>query len=286
MESGQEAQELRRIDELRAQVKRMPREHAVLQLAIAVLFAGYIGVFAFTGSAEGGVQAFGGTTATLILPPVIISSALVSGANERFGKRVLLTRADWIAVALFVIMVAAVFVWGIVADRHPDTIDRYPWWVALVLAVVALVVFSARPLSVILRTDAPTADRAEERSVGLSLPVRLTTAFLGVFFGLVCAVVFVPALGWLVMMLGMMIVVIGLAVRNEPWGFLNVGYEWRLPQWIAFGFASLVMFLLALLIAATDVVTPGIAAGAGALVAASLIVSALLPGRSRGASAA
>ena len=154
------------------------------------------------------------------------------------------------------------------------------------LAVVALVVFSARPLAVILRTDAPIADRAEERSVGLSLPVRLTTAFLGVFFGLVCAVVFVPALGWLVMMLGMMIVVIGLAVRNEPWGFANVGYEWRLPQWIAFGFASLVMFLLALLIAATDVVTPGIAAGAGALVAASLIVSALLPGRSRGASAA
>lgn len=286
MESESGAQTLDRIAGLRARAERMPRGHAVLQLAIAVLFAGYIGVFAFTGSAEGGVQAFGGTTATLILPPVIISSALVSGANERFGQRVLLTRADWIAVALFVFMVAAVFVWGIVADRYPDTVDRYPWWVALVLAVVALVVFGARPLTVILHTDAQSADPVGERSVGLSLPARLTTAFLGVFFGLVCAVVFVPTLGWLVMMLGMMIVVIGLAVRNEPWGFANVGYEWRVPQWVGFGIASTIMFLLSVLIVATDAITPGVAASAGALVAASLILSAFLPGPRRGAPAA
>lgn len=285
MESEQ-MQELRRVDELRAQAKRMPREHAVLQLAIAVLFAGYIGVFVFTGSAEGGLQAVGGITATLMMPPVIISSALVSGANERFGRRVLLTRADWIAVAIFILLIAAVLVWGIAADRYPATLDRYPWWVALALAFVALVVFSARPLAVLLRTGAQSAEREDERTAVLSLPVRLTTTFLGVFFGLVCSVVFVPALGWLVMMFGVIIVVIGLAVRNEPWGLLNVGYEWRVLQWIAFGIAASTMLLLSVLIVATDAVTPGRAVVAGSLVAASLILSALVPGRSRGASPA
>lgn len=102
----------------------------------------------------------------------------------------------------------------------------------------------------------------------------------------VCVAAVVPALGSIVMGLGLIIAVIGLAARNQPWGLLNVGYEWRLAQWIAFGMASLFMFLLALLIAVTGVITPAVAAGAGALVAASLILSAFLPGRSRGASAA
>ncbi|UYO96440.1 hypothetical protein OED01_12630 [Microbacterium sp. M28] len=275
-----------RIADLRARAVRMPRAHAVLQLAYAVFFAGYIGVFAFAGSAEGGAQAFGGMTATLILPPVIISSALVSGANERFGRRVLLARADWIAVILFALSFVGTVAWGIVSESSAGTVGGYPWWVALVLALMALVAFGVRPLIVILRTAAESDGRTKGRAIALSLPVRLTTAFLGVFFGLVCAVVFVPAIGWLVILLGMIIVVIALAVRHEPWGFANVGYEWRFPQWIAFGIASTIMFLLSVLIVATDAITPGIAAGAGALVAASLILSAFLPGPRRGASAA
>lgn len=280
MESDQEVGTLDRIADLRARAERMPRAHAALQLAYAVFMAAYVGVLLELAAAESGRGGFQGTTMTLLLVPLLVSSSLIGGANERFRERLRPTRLDLIGSVVFAIMIVGTLAWAFMAGP-------YPWWIPLVAALITFVAFGHRPIGVMLRSSSASAsDPAGDRSKRLSLPVRLTTSFLGVFFGLTCAVVFVPDLGWLVMMLGMVIVLIAMSVRNLPWGFLNVGYEWRVPQWIAFGFASLVMFLLALLIAATDVVTPGIAAGAGALVAASLIVSALLPGRSRGASAA
>lgn len=83
-----------------------------------------------------------------------------------------------------------------------------------------------------------------------------------------------------------MAVLVALAAQTSAWGILHTGYEWRRPQWIAGGVAALLMFLLAVLIIATDVITPAVAVGVGVLVAASIIVSAFLPGRSRGASEA
>jgi hypothetical protein len=280
MESDQEAGTLDRIADLRSRAERMPRAHAMLQLAYAVFMAAYVGVLLGLAAAESGRGGFQGTTMTLVLAPLIISSALIGGANERFKERLRPTQLDLIGSVVFAIMIVGTLAWAFMAGPPP-------WWIPLAAALVTFAAFGHRPLGLMLRSSATSAsDPTDDRSKWLSLPVRLTTAFLGVFFGLTCAVVFVPALGWLVMLFGMVIVLIAMSVRSLPWGFLNVGYEWRLPQWIAFGIASTIMFALALLIAATHVVTPGIAAGAGALVAASLIVSALLPGRSRGASAA
>ena len=280
MESEQEAETLDRIAGLRARAERMPRAHAVLQLAYAVFMAAYVGVLLELAAAESSRGGFQGTTVTLLLVPLLISSALIGGANERFRERLRPAQRDAIGSVVFAVMIVGTLAWAFM-------VGPYPWWIPLGAAVITFAAFGHRPIGVMLRSR-PTSDSAStgDRSRRLSLPVRLTTAFLGVFFGLACAVVFVPGLGWLVMTLGMVIVLIAMSARNLPWGFLNVGYEWRLPQWVAFGIASAVMFTLALLLAATDVVTPGIAAGAGALVAASLIVSAFLSGLRRGAPAA
>lgn len=278
MESQEQRSSLHRIEGIRASVAGRPRGHAVLQLAFALLTTAYIGVLVFTGSTEGGANAFGGTTMPLVLVPMIVSSALMSGANERFGERLRATWVDGIAAGSLVLMILGVLAWGIIAGG-------YPWWIAVIVSGVTLILFGMRPLRVLLRTRGARATGTDDRGP-LSLPVRLTTAFLGVFFGLICALLFVPALAWTVTMLGLIIVLIGLAARGEPWSFLNTGYEWRLAQWTAFGIAASVMFLLAVLLLATDAVTPASAAVAGGIVIACLVVSAVLPGSSRGASAA
>lgn len=264
---------LRDAETIRARAARMPRGYALLQLAYTVLLAAYMAVFVFTGSVEGGSSAFGGTTMTLALPPIIVSSALVSGANERFRERLSATPRYWIAIGFFLLILVILLIWGVAGGG-------YPWWVALIAFAITLLIFGIRPLRVVLRAQV-SADDARAGPRNLPVPARLVTAFLGLFFGLVCAVVLVPALAWLVMMLGLGVVLVGLSARAASWGLLRTGYEWRWGQWAGFGAAALLMFALAVLIIATDLVTPLVAAGAGALVAASLMLSAFVPGRDR-----
>lgn len=257
----------------------MPRGYALLQIAYTVLLAAYMAVFVFTGSVEGGSSAFGGTTMTLALPPLIVSSALISGANERFRERLSPTPRYWVALGFFVLILVTLLIWGIAGDG-------YPWWVALIAFAITLLIFGIRPLRVVLSAPAVIADDGETRAQTLPVPVRLVTAFLGIFFGLACAVVLVPALAWLVMMFGLGIALVGLSARTASWGLLRTGYEWRWAQWTGFGAAALLMFALIVLIIATDIVTPPVAAGAGVLVAASLILPAVRSGGGRVPSAA
>ena len=257
----------------------MPRGHALLQLVYTVLLAAYMGVFVFTGSAEGGASVFGGMTMTLVLPPIIVSSALVSGANERFRGRLRTTARQWVALGFFFAVLAVLLIWGIAGDG-------YPWWISLLAVAVTLLIFGSRPLGVVLRNRTVSDGDAPVHRRSLPVPVRMTTILLGVYLALACAVVLVPTAAWFVTMFGMLAALVALSARTASWGLLRTGHDWRAPQWTAFGIAALVMFLLAVLIIATDLITPVVAFGAGALVAASLIVSAFLPGRSRGTSPA
>lgn len=279
MESESEKQALQNVAAIRAQTARAPRGHALLQLAYSVLLSAYMGIVVFTGSMDGGASAFGGTTMTLILPPIIVSSALVNGANERFGERMRVNARYWIAFGVFALMLVLFMSWGIIGNG-------YPWWMALVTVAITLVLFGARPLSVILSSSSQSQPDNASPSPALSLPARLTTAFLGIFLGLMCAVVLVPAAAWLVLMLGLIVVLIAATARAASWGLLSTGHEWRLPQWAAFGIAAVVMFLLAVLIIVGGIVTPVLAVGAGVIVAVVLIVSVFVPGSRRGASAA
>lgn len=105
--------------------------------------------------------------------------------------------------------------------------------------------------------------------------------FLGSYLGLSAATVVLPMVSPFVLMLGMIGVIVLIVVQTSSWGVLRTGYEWRLPQWVGFGIAATVLFMLAVLILATDTVNPAIATCAGVVVAASIIVSAFVPRQSR-----
>lgn len=279
-ESGDEARMLRDVEAIRAQPMPMPRGHALLQLGYTMLLAVYMGVFVYTGSAEGGASAFGGTTMALVVPPIIVSSALVNGANERFAQRLRNTTRQWIALGFFFATFVGLLIWGIAGGG-------YPWWISLIAVAVTLGVFGARPLGIVLRAaKKPMDDDAGESRQLLPLPARVTTILLGIYLASACALVLVPIATWSLMVFGMLAIITSLSAQTASWGLLRTGHEWRRPQWVGFGVAALVMFLIAVLIIATHIVTPVVAVGAGALVAASVIGSAFIPGRGRGASEA
>lgn len=279
MESeSSEERMLRNVEAIRANAAPMPRGHALLQLAYTVLLAAYMGVFVYTGSTEGGASIFGGTTMALVVPPIIVSSGLVNGANERFRTRLRNTTRQWISLGFFFAVLVVLLIWGIAGGG-------YPWWISLIAVVVTLAIFGIRPLGIVLRAPA-ASDDVPQPTPSLPAPVRITTILLGIYLGAVCAVVFVPTAVWFLTTFGMLAVIIALTAHTTSWGLLRTGYDWRLPQWTAFGTAALVMLILPVLIIATDIVTPAVAVSAGVLIAVCLIGSAFISGRSRGASAA
>lgn len=269
---------LRSVEAIRASATPMPRGHALLQLAYTVLLAAYMGVFVYTGSAEGGASVFGGTTMALVLPPIIVSAGLVNGANERFRTRLRNSARQWISLGFFFAVLAVLLIWGIAGGG-------YPWWISLIAVAVTLVIFGTRALGIVLRAPR-SVDDAPQLTQPLPVPARLTTILLGVYLGTVCAVVFVPTAVWFLTTFGMLAVIIALSAHTTSWGLLRTGYDWRLPQWMAFGIAAVVMLALPVLIIAADIVTPAVAVGAGVLIAVCLIVAAFIPGRSRGTSPA
>ncbi len=278
-ESIDQRQALRDVASIRARAGDVSRGHAILQLAFTVMMASYMGVFVFTGSIEGGASAFGGTTMTLMLPPVIVASSLIAGTSERFRRRLRTTARQWAAIGFFLVMLVGLFIWGIAGSG-------YPWWIAFLAAAATLVIFGIRPLGVLLRARSAPGEEDSEAPAPLSAPVRVTTIALGVYFGLACAFVLLPAAAWGVNMAGLILVVIALSAQTSPWGLLHTGYAWRLPQWAGFAVATTVMFVLTVLIIATELVTAPVAIAAGAVVAGSVALSAFLPRRDRGASAA
>lgn len=265
------------VEQIRERSARASRGHALLQLAYAVLISAYMAVFVYTGSIEAGSSALGGTTMTLILPPLIVSSGLISGANERFGGRLIMRRRQLIAVGVFLALLIVLLFWGIAGSG-------YPWWIAIVAFGGTLVLFSRGPIGVLRR--APAAASEPGHPATLSRPVRITTVVLGCYLGAATAVVMLPAAAWAITIVGMMAAIVALMAQTAQWGLLNTGFQWRRLQWASFFLAALAMFMLAVLIIATDLITPAIAVSAGVLIAVCLSVSALLPGRSRGASAA
>lgn len=271
MQRAEADRALRSVDAIRARAASLPRGHATLQLGYSVMLAAYMALFVYTGSNEGGASVFGGTTMALVLPPMIASTGLVSGAAERHGGRLRATRRHWLAIGVFLALLVGIVVWGIVGEG-------YPWWLALVSAGLTIVLFGARPLSVLLRESGAAKETADAREP-LSAGPRAVTLLLALYFGAVCATLFMPVATWVVMMIGMLGLIVVLSAQTASWGIMRTGWEWAAPQWIAFAVAATVMFLLAVLLIATDLVTPAVAVVAGIIVAAALAASALRPGR-------
>lgn len=272
---------LRDLHAIQTKAAGMQRGHAGLQLAYTLLLAAYIAVLVFTGSIEGGRSILGGGVIALVLPPIIISSGLISGANERFGARRRATARQHVMLGVYLLALGALLAWGVAADG-------YPWWVSLVAAAATLIVFGARSFATLLREDALAADRGESErreSAGLARPARVTTVVIGIYLGLLSGLVLTPTVIWLTMMLGMMAAIVALGAQASSWGLLRTGYEWRRRHWVGFGLATTVMFALSVLIVATEVVTPAVTVIAGVVVAASVIVPAFISRRADGAPA-
>ena len=268
---------LRSVDAICARAASAPRGNAVLQLAYSLMLSAYMALFVYTGSNEGGASVFGGTTMALVLPPMIVSTGLVNGAAERHGGRLRSTRRHWLAVGVFLALLGVILVWGIAGGG-------YPWWLALVSAAVTVVIFGARPAALLLRgsgTAQPTEPAGPREP--LSRGPRIVTLLMGVYLGVVCATLFAPTVVWAVTSIGMIGVIVALSAQTASWGLMRTGWEWAAPQWIAFAVVVAVMFLLAALIIAADLLTPVIAILAGCLVTVVLAASALLPGRGHGA---
>jgi hypothetical protein len=268
---------LRDIDSIRDRLAGMPRGHAMLQLIYTVLLAAYMGLLVLSGSSEGGASILGGTTMALVLPPVIISTGLISGANERFSIRQRATARQWAAIGFFIAALGVILVWGVVAGG-------YPWWWSIVYATITLVIFAARPLSVLRR--APKTEDSAGEPTRLSRPVFVVTILIGVFLGALCAVALAPIASSVVMLVGLLVTIVALTAQRSSWGLLRTGYEWRAAQWAGFGVAATLMFAVAVLLMTTDLVTPLFAVCSGVVITTCATISAFVRGRGHGASSA
>ncbi|UNK70223.1 hypothetical protein [Microbacterium sp. H1-D42] len=264
---------VRAVERVRARVAQEPRGDAVLQLLYSVMFAAYVGIFVYTGSIDGGRAVLGGNTMAMVLPPMIISSALISGAGERHRRRSRILGGQWWAIGVFAAALLAVLLWGLRVG--------YPWWLSLVYAAATFAVFGARPLMLIARGGSGSRVRLEPGP--LSRGVRVITLLLGVGFGALCLSVLVPVLMWAITMLVLLGAIIVLAARGTTWSLHHVGYEWAWAQWTAFGVAAGVMFLFAVLMVAGVAATLLMAGVAAALAAMPLVGAAFLPGHGDGA---
>ncbi|MDT0156277.1 hypothetical protein Q9R19_01425 [Microbacterium sp. ARD32] len=266
------ARALRAAEAVQARAAGVPRGHAVLQLLHAVMMSAYMAVFVYTGSDAVDTETAGGMLMMLVLPPIVISSGLVSGAGERYAGRLRAGRRYWLAVGVFLAMLLVLMAWRILGGG-------YPVWVVAVSAAVTLVIFAARPISSLRRAD--TGVRAEVPAVPLPHGVRVTTVMIGAGFGGACATVFLPTAGWLVVSALMLFTIMALA-GSSSWSLRSTGWCWGGAQWTAFGASSAILFALAVLLIATDAVSPVVPVAMGAVIAASLVGVAFLPGRGEG----
>lgn len=264
------------VERVRARVADEPCDHAVLQLAYAVMVAAYMGILVYTGSIEGGRAALGGHTMALVLPPIIISSALIPGASEHYSRRMRPSRRHWWSIGLFLAMLLVLLVWGLTVG--------YPWWLSVGYATATLVLFGTRPLWVLSRSrSTPWQRRSYAR---MSRGVQVITVLLGIAFGALCLGVLVPVLLWGITVIVLMAALVVLAVRATTWSLHHVGYEWAWPQWTAFGVAVAAMFLFAVLMVAGVAATPLTAGVAAVLAVVPLAAAAFFSGHGDDASEA
>lgn len=263
------ARALRVATDVRARAAGAPRGHAVLQLLYAVMMSTYMALFVYTGSGAVDTEASGGLLMMLALPVMFITVGLVDGAGERYAGRLRATGRRWMTVGVFFAMLLALVLWSIAGGG-------YPLWVAPVSAAVTLIIFGIRPLGILWRSS--TEPRRTVPPAALPMGTRITTLIIGVGLGAVCATVLVPPAGWLSTSALMLFTIAALAGAGT-WGLRSTGWYWGLAQWIAFGVSSAVTLVLAGFLIATDLVALPLAITAGAVVAASLVVSAFLPGR-------
>lgn len=268
------AAQLRSHDDMRAKVERRGPSGAFASLMLwgALVTAVYSGVFLF---ALGGrpideqVSGSGSFPSTaLLLFPILVFSALVSGARERFSVHLKPALGYWIFSALVLAGFGALAILTLVGVV-------YPWWLNLIVPVALFVVMAADPIRR-LRGTAKTPEDERWVNERLSRPARRNTALIGAATGLLAATSTQQWFPLLAMATFLMLIVMTLAF-SASWGLPRTGYEWGPLHWSALGVTLGVLFLLALLLARTTWVTTPIAVIAGVFAFAVMLGASVLP---------
>lgn len=263
-------EQLREHEQMRDRVENhgQARGFTLLLLGVALVVSVFVVVFLTAMGAAGDGQVASTVAPMLVLLPLLVFSQVVNGAAQRFGIRLRPTAGHWLGAGVVVAGFATLSAVTILTEG-------YPWWVNLVAGLATFLVLAVGPIARLRR--AATAPRQPQWvNAALTTPVRWTTAAIGFGSALLVATstwtwfptVSLAVWAWfLVMMIGM----------RSSWGLPRAGYEWGPGHWIAFGLATSVLAVLALLIAATDLVTPAISVAAAVVVLATMIPAALLP---------
>lgn len=273
--TGDAARLLQRHDETRDRVEqRTPsRAFASFMLWGAAVIAVSVGVFllSFDPQPPDEVAAGAGASTPLLIIPILIFSSLVSGARERFGVRTRPSPGYWIAVGVILAGVLGLQV-SIIAGLV------YPWWLNLLLPTALFAVMAAGPIRQLRRARTPEEERWT--SEPLNQPARSTTTLIGVVLGTVAATSTQP---WspLVQMAIVALIVVALIGYRSRWGLPRTGFEWGPIHWAAFGITVGILFLLTALLTRTDWIDTWVAVALGVVAAAVMVLTSLLPARTR-----
>lgn len=273
------ARQLNEVAGVRARVEQRADDRAYgwIQLWSGVLAAAYVGAFLT-------VQAVPRTSAPwpILVLPVLVACALVPGAHARLRVRRQPT-AGQLALALAAVLVP----FAVLAGLHVAGLG-YPWWLGLLVALLALVVVSGPGVRLIRRGGRePAAEPWRNRP--LTTTARVTTVGIRLYLGVLGGTGLLSALDdsppWgsaafaVVTILSPLVLVGYLVGWSASWGLARVGSEWGPWHWLAFGAALALNFTLALLGTVTSSLTVPVPLGAGVLIALPVTVTAFLPAR-------
>ena len=257
------------------------RAHAMIQgwtaAALFVYAATFLLLFGspnYPGSTDGTGHNYAYVNVLLI--PFFTLMQLIQGARNRLPVSVILPRRG---ITLALILPGMVFFLAAAVAALVGI--NYPWWVTFLVATAI-----AAPLGVLTFS---TARKAGGTTAHLQFssprsPLGRTTAGMtagmGVYFGVVAAVTPYPwfPVAALILTLLLFVVLIG---WNARWGLPSVGSEWGQPQWIAFGIAFTLLFVLTIVATKTTADTPLIATISSIVIAAPLVCSMLRTYRQR-----
>lgn len=259
------------LDTMRAVRERavgMSRPYAWIVLWGAVQMSSYLGLWLLI--VHDGASTISSTTIGVLLPTVLLYSIFIHGARERFSSR---TRGSAAYVWVVSVVLVAFFGVGGVALFGPG----YPWWVAVVIAVLAFAVLALQPVRLLSRPASADGGVDPWLSEPLVAEPRTLTIVLGLYFGTATALVSVPIAGSLLMIATMFLFIVSISAPHARWSLAQVGYAWGRLHWFAYGATILLIYGVVIALWLAGSLPAGILIPCGVLVAAPLVVAAFLP---------
>ena len=229
----------------------------------------YLAVFLFLLSGFEAISEGWGAHSNLILLPVLIASALLSGARDRFSIRtkpsIAQSIAYLVAIAAFLILGALSIVGG-----------GYPWWLNVVVPGLLFVAMAGSSIRRLLDSRSGH-DRERWLNLPMSLPARSSTTLVGVVFGVLVATSTYPWYSIASAVTLIAVLIASLIGWRSPWGLPQTGYQWGPIHWLIFAAATATIFALVALSATSNLVTPATSLVIGGVVCALMVVGAFLP---------